>query len=152
MMADDEAIVHLTLNAPWLPSGGTAEVIRRSSPPQPMCVVRLLIRRGERVFCVPRPESGRLDLPMLVVGVDDEHGIATISSLAQDVTGTADGLSFEGAVRNVVGSPQAGYNWPTPHAHFGVWSSANEPTVDGTWVALGAASELRDRHWYPLIA
>lgn len=146
----DEAIISTTLNAPWLPPGGRAEVIRLAAAPRPMCIVRLLLRRGDAVFCVPRPETGALDLPMRRVGADDPAGLATIAALAEEITGSERRLTFAGAVRNSVESSQGDYPWPTPHAYFGVWTSVSDPSVDGAWIALGEESQLRDRHWYAL--
>jgi len=116
-----------------------------------MCVVRLLLRQEDRVFCLPRPETGRLDLPMRLVGPNDPSGAFGITSLAEQITGYRTQLKFAGAVRNVVDSPQDGYAWPTPHAHFGVWTSKIAPIAEGTWVSIGDDSQLRDRHWFPLV-
>jgi hypothetical protein len=124
---EDETLVHVTHDAPWLPPGGRAEVIRLTTPPWPMAVVRLLLRDSDRVFCAPRQGTGRLDLPMLEAASDD-------------------------VVRNVVEAPADGYDWPAPVAHFGVWASDATPTTDGTWVRLDDDEHrLRDRHWYPLV-
>ncbi|MFB2555590.1 NUDIX hydrolase [Herbiconiux liangxiaofengii] len=151
MIADDETVIHVTPDAAWLPPGGRAEVIRRSTPPTPLCVVRLLLRQADRVFCIPRADTGRLDLPLRSVEPDDPGGMLGITSLAEQLTGDGSHLVFVGAVRNVVASPQDGYPWPTPHAHFGVWTSENPPIVEGTWVGITGGSPLRDRHWFPLV-
>ncbi|WP_138945629.1 NUDIX hydrolase [Plantibacter sp. M259] len=151
-MNEDEALVHVTHDAPWLPPGGRAEVVRRTTPPRPMAVVRLLLCDSDRVFCVPRQETGRLDLPMLEAASDDVDGTATIRELAQSITGEAIGVRFIGAVRNVVEAPADGYDWPAPVAHFGVWASDATPKAHGTWVRLDDDEhQLRDRHWYPLV-
>lgn len=150
MDAADETLVHETTDAPWLPPGGRAEVVRLASPPRPMSMVRLLLRRGDEVFCVPRAETGKLDLPTRRVGADDRDGSATIRALAAELVGPrAAAIAFAGAVRNVVDRPTDDYPWPTPLAHFGVWASTDAPISDGTWIAL---SDLRDRHWHPLLA
>ncbi len=141
MNAVDEAIIHLTVNAPWLPDGGRAEVIRCATAPRPMCVVRLLLRRDDEVFCVPRSATGRLDLPMLVVEPGDLDGSSAIRLLADRIVGPGSEARFVGAVRNVVDSSAHGYDWPTPRAHFGVWVSDDVPVSDGTWVSL------RGRAW-----
>ncbi|GLK17408.1 NUDIX hydrolase [Herbiconiux flava] len=151
MSADVETVVHVTPDAAWLPRFGRAEVIRRSTPPTPMCVARLLIRRTDQVFCVTRPDTGRLDLPMRVIERDDPSGQLGITALAEQITGDGSGLVFVGAVRNVVDSPSDDYAWPTPLAHFGVWTSESHPTVEGSWVSIGNDSPLRDRHWFPLV-
>lgn len=150
VIADDETLIHVTPDAAWLPRHGRAEVIRRSTPPRPMCVVRLFLRQGDQVFCVPRDENSRLDLPMRPVEADDPIGVLAITDLAERVTGRRSQLTFSGAVRNIVESPPDGYPWPTPCAYFGVWTSKANPVVEGTWVSIGDESLLRDRHWFPL--
>lgn len=101
---------------------------------------------------MPRPESGKLDLPMQITKAGDLDGSVAIRALVNQVVGRDAGFSFVGAVRNVVNSPQRGYDWPTPLAHFGVWASDGTPVIDGTWVSLkDEASVLRDRHWHPLV-
>lgn len=149
---EDETLVHVTHDAPWLPPGGRAEVVRRTTPPRPMAVVRLLLRDSDRVFCVPRQRTGRLDLPMLEAAHDDLDGTVTVRGLAQRITGERLGMQFIGAVRNVVEAPVDGYDWPAPVAHFGVWASDATPRTDGIWVHLDDDEHhLRDRHWYPLV-
>ena len=117
-----------------------------------MSVVRLLLRHDDRVFCVPRHEDGRLDLPHRIVGADDLCGEIAIADLAEQVTGYRAPLMFTGAVRNVVDSPDADYPWPTPHAHFGVWASEAAPVVQGVWNSIRGESPLRERHWFPLMS
>lgn len=149
---EDETLVHVTHDAPWLPPGGRAEVVRRTTPPRPMSVVRLLLRDSDRVFCVPRQGTARLDLPMLEAARDDPDGTATVRELAKRITGEHLTMQFVGAVRNVVEAPNDGYEWSAPLAHFGVWASDAAPITDGTWVRLDDDElQLRDRHWYPLV-
>lgn len=148
MASADETLMHVTTDAPWLPPGGRAEVVRRTTPPRPMSMVRLLLRRSDEVFCVARTETGKLDLPTRRVELDDPDGSATIRALAAEIIGLDAPLAFTGAVRNVVERRQDDYPWPIPRAHFGVWASADAPIVDGTWVAL---PDLRERHWHPLV-
>ncbi|MFZ4895825.1 NUDIX hydrolase [Plantibacter sp. Mn2098] len=146
----NETLVHVTHDAPWLPPGSHADVVRSDTPPHPMCVVRLLLRDADRVFCVPRTD-GRLDLPMKPTAVTDHDGRAAIHSLVESVVGKDATVRFIGAVRNVVDAPEADYAWPTPLAHFGVWVSGGTPRIDGTWVDIqDELSPVRDRHWYPL--
>lgn len=117
-----------------------------------MAVVRLLLRDADRVFCVTRQGTGRLDLPMLEAASDDADGTATARELAQRITGEHTGMHFIGAVRNVVEAPADGYDWPAPVAHFGVWASVATPMAHGAWVRLDDDEhQLRDRHWYPLM-
>jgi hypothetical protein len=151
VLTEGETVVYTTPNAPWLPRGGRADVIRRITPPRPMSVVRLLLRRADQVFCVPRATNGQLDLPMQVVEMSDFSGATAIRELASKVVGRTSELHFIGAVRNVVGIPGEGYPWPTPLAHFGVWASDEAPVVDGTWMSIESDEPgLRDRHWFPL--
>lgn len=117
-----------------------------------MSVVRLLLRDSDRVFCVPRQGTGRLDLPMREAARDDPDGTATVRELAKRITGEHLTMQFVGAVRNVVEAPNDGYEWSAPLAHFGVWASDAAPITDGTWVRLDDDElQLRDRHWYPLV-
>jgi len=148
-----ETLVQVTKNAPWLPPGGRAEAFRGGNPPRPMSMVRLLLVRGDEVFCVARPESGRLDLPTRMTGDDDPTGIQTVATLAHDVIGALCDLTFVGAVRNVVATGTADYAWPTPEAHFGLWTTAADPAIEGEWLTIaGEASSLREKHWYPIVA
>lgn len=147
MDAADETLVHVTTDAPWLPPGGRAEVVRLASAPRPMSMVRLLLRRSDEVFCIRRAETGTLDLPTRRTDADDPDGSTAIRALAAELVGPRAPLAFVGAVRNVVDLPDD-YPWPTPLAHFGVWASTGAPITDGTWVAL---SDLRERHWHPLL-
>jgi hypothetical protein len=151
-----------TVDAPWLPPGGRADVIRSTTAPAPASLVRLLLRRGDRVFCVPRDGSGRRDLPTRTVPATDPDGRATARALAVDVTGCSSAEPV-GFVRNTVaiapGAPGAPvdtaaleYPWPTPIAHFTVWGSGHEPRVDGTWLPVDGTSPLADRHWFPLVS
>lgn len=137
-------------DAPWLPAGGRAEVVRSSSAPVPAALVRLLVRRGSELFCTRR-DDGRLDLPTRRVPPGDPDGRLTATALAQVVLGAAAEPGPVGFVRNVVPSGDSGYPWPVPLAHFTVWATAGRPVVDGVW--LDAADDvLRGRHWWPLVA
>lgn len=80
---------------------------------------------------------------MRTVGADDPSGVAAIRALVEEVTGCAAGLTFAGALRNVVSSPRDGYECPTPNAYFGVWASPSGPRVDGERPAVGGKSKLR---------
>ncbi len=137
-------------DAPWLPPGGLAEVVAHPGgpAPAPTGLVRLLVRRDDHAFCVPRDGSGKADLPTRPVP-DLGDGRAAAEGLARDVLGTAAGLRLVGYVRNVVAAGTADYPWPTPLAHFAVWAAHGEPRVPGEWLPL-AGPALRDRHWWPL--
>ncbi len=139
-------------DAPWLPPGSRAEAVYAPAgeAPAPTGLVRLLVRRGDHVFCVARDGTGKLDLPTRrVPGLDD--GRSTAELLAADVLGRPADVTLVGFVRNVVDAPGAGYPWPTPTAHFSVWAAHGEPTVDGQWLSLtDRGGPLHDRHWWPI--
>lgn len=148
-----DVVVRTTPDAPWLPPGSRAEVVRSSVAPSPACLVRLLLRRGDEVFCVPREQTAALDLPTRVVDPPDLDGRVAAARLALDVLGRAVPLVPVGFVRNVVVADAPGYGWPVPVAHFVVWEAAGAPVVDGEWVeASSARSLLAERHWFPLLS
>ena len=150
----DEELIHTTLDAPWLPQGSRAEVIRSTVAPRPTNLVRLLIRRGTTVYCVPRDRTGVLDLPARIVPPSDPEGVATAIQLARDVLGETSEVTLIGYVRNVVGQSASDYEWPVPFAHFCLWAADGSPGGgDGRWVSTdGPESPLTSRHWFQLIA
>ena len=153
MGIESEVIVRSMANASWLPPGGLAEVVISDTVPWPVALVRLLLRREGEVFCVPRAETGDLDLPTRRVLAGDEGGKASAARLARETLGVAVVPVQVGFVRNVVERPAAGYAWPIPLAHFTVWAADGEPAINGTWVdAATARSPLAQRHWFPLLA
>ncbi len=54
-MTASEQIVRTVADAPWLPPGGRADVVRAEgvSCPEPASLVRLLVERDDAVFCAP---------------------------------------------------------------------------------------------------
>lgn len=152
-MTETPRIVADVPNATWLPDGGRAQVIAGGTPQAPMCLVRLLLRRGDHVFCVTRDDgTGRLDIPTQRVLDGDPYGAQTIRSLHDLIAGESTEPKYLGSVRNTVSEPGTEYPWPTPDAYFGVWESPAEPLVDGQWIDAAAnGSPLRDRHWFPLL-
>jgi hypothetical protein len=147
-----EVLIRTTLDAPWLPRGGRAEVIRSLVAPRPASIGRLLLQRNNTVFCVPRDGDGKLDLPTRKVPSSDPDGMATAGRLAFQVLGKRTHVTPIGFVRNVVRDPPSAYEWPVPFAHFTLWAAAGEPAVAGAWIGTGGpVSALSDRHWFPLI-
>lgn len=144
-----EHLLRSTPDAPWLPPGGHADVVRSSVAPAPAGLVRLLVRRDDAVWCTAR-EDGRVDLPTRAVPAGDPDGGLTAGRLALDVLGPGAVPTPLGFVRNVVAAPDATYPWPTPLAHFTVWTAQGTPSGPGTWVGLGSTT-LTDRHWWPLV-
>lgn len=152
MDARTEVLIRSTSNAPWLPSGGRAEVIRSFVAPKPASIVRLLLRRRDMVFCVRRDGVGKLDLPTRRVPSADQDGLATARQLAFQVLGKTTPVTPMGFVRNVVLDPSPDYEWPVPFAHFTLWAAAGEPASAGTWISTSdSATPLSERHWFPLI-
>lgn len=152
MDARVEVLIRSTPDAPWLPSGGRADVIRSLVAPKPASIVRLLLRRSNAVFCVPRDGVGKLDLPTRKVPSSDQDGIVTVRQLAFDVLGERASVTPVGFVRNVVLDPAGDYEWPVPFAHFTLWTADGEPVIAGTWIdTADFASALSDHHWFPLI-
>lgn len=146
-----EHIVGEQSSPAWLPAGSRVQWVTGTVPPSPMGLVRLLIRDGDRVFCVPRERNGKLDLPTREVGEADPTGLNAILALSIDITGSDEPPRWVGAVRNIVPDPPGDYRWPVPVAHFGVWQVENAPRVDGRWLDAGEeASPLKERHWFPL--
>ena len=117
-----------------------------------MSLVRLMLRREDEIFCVPRSDTGKLDLPTRSTSRGDIDGAKAIAALAEAVTGSTGPPLFLGAVRNIVPAPPDTYPWPAPRAHFGIWLMDAAPVLDGSWINLVRPdSLLRDRHWYPLV-
>ena len=150
MQDDAPQVIQSTVDAPWLPPGGVADVVLGGPVLRPTGLVRLLLTDGDRVFCTRRDRSGKLDLPTARVGPGDPDGGIALAELARHVVGETGSLRYVGAVRNTVTVPTPEYEWPTPVAAFAVWTTDSVPVVPGEWLAGSAGSVLAERHWYPL--
>ncbi|WIE60666.1 NUDIX hydrolase [Curtobacterium sp. MCLR17_032] len=150
MQDDAPEVIASTVDAPWLPPGGVADVVLGGPVLRPTGLVRLLLTDEDRVFCTRRDGSGKLDLPTARVGAEDHDGAVAIAGLARQVVGGPVPLRYVGAVRNTVTVPTPEYEWPTPVAVFAVWTTDAVPVVPGEWIAGSAGSVLAERHWYPL--
>jgi len=146
-----ELIVHRYPSPSWLPTGSIAEVVSGGTPEPPMAMVRLLLRQGRSVFCVPREGTGALDLPTRRVMFPGD-GTDEARVLASEVTLADAEVDYVGCVRNIVMHPDEDYEWPGPIARFGVWRTEEPPRVPGTWVEVDDSSPLAARHWYPLLS
>jgi len=149
---DAPQVIRSTVDAPWLPPGGVADVVLGGPVLRPTGLVRLLLTDGDRVFCTRRDGAGKLDLPTVRVGAEDHDGVIAIAELARHVVGATGSLRYVGAVRNTVTVPTPEYEWPTPVAAFAVWTTVAWPVLPGEWVDSGTGSVLAERHWFPLLA
>ena len=151
-----ERVVLAVPDAPWLPPGSRADVIRsrQDEAPTNTVVVRLALRRGSDLFVVERADRG-WDLPSQAVG--GALPLTALGDLVRELVGGAAPLAptLVGYVRNTVPTPDADYPWPTPKACFSVYTddvATDLPAAAGRWLSLAAArSELGHRHWWPLM-
>ncbi|KFD42929.1 hypothetical protein IU11_16365 [Cellulosimicrobium sp. MM] len=154
-MTPGHHVVRSVADAPWLPPGGRADVVRTPGGgrcPEPTGLARLLVERDGAVFCVPRDGSGRPDLPTVRVAAEESGQQAAERLAAAVLAGHAD-LTLVGYVRNTVSTTAADYPWPTPFAYFAVFRAAiSAVRVPGTWVPREAPGDLVERHWWPLVA
>lgn len=150
-------IIDRCRDAPWLPSGGVAEVVLAGPGDEvlgPVGLVRLLITDDDgRIFCVPRA-GGRSgwDIPTAPIGHADAD--VAIGELTVAVFGTRQRVALAGAVRNVVPADVV-YEWPNPVTYFCVYrpTASLPPVIDGSWLSAEEADvELAKRHWWPLVA
>lgn len=146
-----ELIAHRYTSPSWLPTGSIAEVVSGGTPEPPMAMVRLLLRQGRTVFCVPRESTGALDLPSRRV-MRPGDGTDEARALASEVTLAEAEVEYVGCVRNIVMNFDEDYEWPAPIARFGVWRTEEPPRVRGVWIEVDDSSPLATRHWYPLLS
>lgn len=158
-MTSQARVLASTQDAPWLPPGGRADVVLASGgedPPEPTCLVRLLVVHDGGVLVSPRRDGGGLDIPTRRVG--GESPDAALRTLAAETPAFAVESALLGYVRNVVATPADGYPWPVPEAHFAVWVSDLEAgrgrrAHTARWLDRHEAEEhLGERHWWPLAA
>ena len=143
----DSLLLRARPDPAWLPRGSRADVMLGEPPDdEPTGLVRLLVVRRAEIFCLPRTEDGRLDLPTRRVSAG-EHPRRAVEALAALVLGAGTAVRPSGYVRNLVPSPASDYPWPAPVACFSVWRSSGIPVVDGVWCSR---TELGERHWWPL--
>lgn len=156
-MTSPALVLASTPDAPWLPPGGRADVVLAGAgedPPEPTCLVRLLVVHDGRVLVSPRGDSGGLDIPTRRVG--DESPDVALRALAAETPASVGEPALLGYVRNVVPTPADGYPWPVPEAHFAVWVSdlgagEGRRTQAAGWLDRHEAEEhLGERHWWPL--
>lgn len=142
-------------DAPWLPSGGRADVIvvgEEATLPDPTCLVRLLVTRRGSLLTVPRADGDGVDIPTSRVA--DGDVAAVLRRLVVQTLGEEVPAHLLGYVRNEVLDPPDSYPWPSPRAHFCVWHceapAGAEPR--GTWLDRATAPLLLSaRHWWPLV-
>jgi hypothetical protein len=143
-------------DAPWLPPDGRADVVLAGvaeSPPEPTCVVRLLVTCDGALLTRPREDGRGLDL--FSSSVDGQPATECLERLQEDTVGPGASARLLGYVRNVVPTPDDGYPWPRPLAHFAVWHCEleGEHQIAGEWLGSEAAAlALAERHWWPLAA
>lgn len=158
----DERRIATTVDAPWLPAGGSAEVWVGNDchVALPVIVTRLLVVRSNpsgalEFFCVPTPRGPNLPKRYLWGKGAHESSSEGTSRLMEDVFGNL-GLANRciGFIRNVVPTPGDGYTYPSPHAHVPVFliSETASPIISGAWFGLEQGQlELSDRHWWPIV-
>jgi hypothetical protein len=143
-------------DAAWLPPGGRADVVLAGgaeTPPEPTCVVRLLVTCDGALLTRQRTDGRGLDLPSATV--DGQPVTECLRRLQEDTVGPGASARLLGYVRNVVDTADGAYPWPRPLAHFSVWHCDLEGAhrVAGEWLAHEeAAVTLSERHWWPLAA
>lgn len=142
MQDDAPEVIASTVDAPWLPPGGVADVVLGGPVLRPTGLVRLLLTDGDHVFCTRRDGAGKLDLPTARVGAEDHDGAVAIAGLACHVVGGPVPLRHVGAVRNTVRVPTPEYEWPIPLAAFAVSTTDATPVATGEWLDGGTGSVL----------
>lgn len=69
-MQNTDVVLFSHPDAAWLPEDGRADVVlagAHSVPPDPTCVVRLLVTHGGKVLTVDRADGKGLDIPTMAV-------------------------------------------------------------------------------------
>lgn len=156
-MSAQERVLVSHQDAEWLPAQGRADVVLAGGSdvaPAPVCLVRLLVTRGDHILVEARPDGRGLDIPTRAVR-DGAWEEALEDLLRRTVPDGCRRPRLLGYVRNDVPGAPDGYPWPTPHAHFVVWHCRLPADRDaaGAWLdTVRAEAELRERHWWPLAA
>lgn len=156
-------LIATTPEAPWLPTGSSAEVWAGEdcAAAEPVIIVRLLLTQSSasgaaEFFCVPTARG--LDLPTRFLGVAPEREGPSdgLAALVREVLGLNEvATRCVGYVRNVVPEPDGNYPHPAPWAHVPVFEAVAadvQPVVAGEWVELDQGrTELPARHWWPIV-
>lgn len=155
-MSTSERVLVSHQGAVWLPDQGRADVVLAGVPavaPSPICLVRLLVTRGNSILVEARSGGRGLDIPTREVR--DGAWEESLEDLLRQTVTSDDHARLLGYVLNDVPRAPGDYPWPAPHAYFAVWHCAFPAYRDppGTWLdAAEAEAELHDRHWWPLAA
>ena len=110
-----------------------------AAPPEPTCMVRVLVTRRGAVLTRRRADGRGPDIPTHPVG--DDSVAHTLQSVLAGLGSEVGAVRLLGWVRNVVDEPDPGYPWPTPEAYFAVWHCEVAPDSDleGEWLQPGEA-------------
>ncbi|GAB4003655.1 hypothetical protein [Nocardioides ultimimeridianus] len=156
----DVRLIGSVPDAPWLPTGSTAEAWAGAdcAVPDAVIIVRLLLSRqgaaGPELFTVRTERGPDLPTERLAAGepVSWEEALADLARRTHGAGGVEHRCI--GYIRNVVPAPDAAYPHPVPWAHVPVFEPSGpvEPVCDGTWVGLAASRpDLAVRHWWPVV-
>lgn len=155
-MSTSERVLVSHQDAAWLPAQGRADVVLAGVPavaPSPICLVRLLVTRGNSILVEARSDGRGLDIPTREVR--DGAWEEPVENLLRQTVPSKSHARLLGYVCNVVPRAPKDYPWPTPTAYFAVWHCPLPAHRDaqGMWLDLSKAeAELGQRHWWPMAA
>ena len=155
-MSTSEHVLVSHQGAAWLPEGGRADVVLTGANhvvPAPLCLVRLLVTRGNSILVEARADGRGLDIPTRRITDGSWEGV--VEGLLRQALGSVRHSALLGFVRNDVPGTPEDYPWPLPHAYFAVWHCPlpGDEEATGTWLdEVEAEAHLADRHWWPLAA